>query len=147
MNFLLNLLIWLVSINIATRIATWLGRKICPVECPECGGRNERYAARCWRCWKPLWETRKGHLLRCRERALFYLDSGNYPVALASLLSDLAKHSETAIDRERAVTLWVGAYLDTPEKLRGYLDSGEYGLEDWERSNDRPLSQGLRKGL
>lgn len=41
--------------------------------------------------------TRQEHLAWCKRRALEYLDAGDYPQALASMVSDLNKHEETAV--------------------------------------------------
>ena len=39
--------------------------------------------------------TRQEHLDWCKQRALEYVDAGNYPEAVASMMSDLKKHPET----------------------------------------------------
>jgi hypothetical protein len=41
--------------------------------------------------------TREEHLVWCKARALEYLDRGDLVSAVASMQSDLGKHSETAI--------------------------------------------------
>lgn len=40
--------------------------------------------------------TRLEHLAWCKQRALEYLDRGDLPNALASMLSDMRKHPENA---------------------------------------------------
>lgn len=40
--------------------------------------------------------SRADHLEWCKKRAREYLDRGDAPQALASILSDIGKHSETA---------------------------------------------------
>ena len=40
--------------------------------------------------------TRQEHLDWCKKRALEYLDKGDVSNAIASMLSDLGKHEETA---------------------------------------------------
>jgi hypothetical protein len=40
--------------------------------------------------------SRAQHLAWCKERALHYLDRGDYSQAIASMGSDLTKHKETA---------------------------------------------------
>jgi hypothetical protein len=40
--------------------------------------------------------TRAEHIAWCKQRALEYVDRGDLNQALASMLSDLGKHSETA---------------------------------------------------
>ena len=42
------------------------------------------------------WGTREEHLAICKRRALEYLDAGDVHNAVASMLSDLSKHDETA---------------------------------------------------
>jgi hypothetical protein len=39
--------------------------------------------------------TREEHMNWCKERALAYVAEGDYGSAVASMLSDLAKHPET----------------------------------------------------
>jgi hypothetical protein len=39
--------------------------------------------------------TRAEHLAWCKQRAIEYVDRGDVPMALASMLSDLTKHEET----------------------------------------------------
>lgn len=40
---------------------------------------------------------RAEHLARCKQRALEYLDAGNLPDAVASMLSDMEKHPDTGV--------------------------------------------------
>lgn len=40
--------------------------------------------------------SRKEHLDECKQRAREYLDSGDAKNAVASMISDLSKHAETA---------------------------------------------------
>lgn len=42
--------------------------------------------------------TRQEHLERCKKRALEYLDHGDASSAVASMMSNLNTHPETAID-------------------------------------------------
>ena len=39
--------------------------------------------------------TRTEHLDWCKERALEYVEVGDFPQAMASMVSDLSKHEET----------------------------------------------------
>lgn len=39
--------------------------------------------------------TRSEHMKWCKQRALEYLDAGDTPQAIASMLSDLRKHPDT----------------------------------------------------
>jgi hypothetical protein len=39
--------------------------------------------------------TRTEHLEQCKQRARVYLNAGDLPNAVASMLSDLSKHPET----------------------------------------------------
>ena len=41
--------------------------------------------------------TREEHIEWCKERAREYLDKGDAPNAIASMISDLDKHTETKI--------------------------------------------------
>ena len=41
--------------------------------------------------------TRAEHLAFCKERALEYLNRGDVPNAVTSMMSDLNKHPETAL--------------------------------------------------
>lgn len=40
--------------------------------------------------------TREEHLAWCKQRAMEYVNLGEYDHAVASMLSDLSKHDETA---------------------------------------------------
>jgi hypothetical protein len=42
--------------------------------------------------------TRTEHLAWCKQRALEYLDKGDVSNAVASMMSDLQKHDETALE-------------------------------------------------
>jgi hypothetical protein len=53
--------------------------------------------------------TREEHLVRCKQRALGYVDRGDLHEAFTSMWSDLRKHPETAISNPY---LWMlGAQL------------------------------------
>lgn len=41
---------------------------------------------------------RQKHLAWCKERALEYVESGDLPNAMASMISDMRKRDDTAID-------------------------------------------------
>lgn len=40
-------------------------------------------------------KTRQEHLVWCKQRAMKYVDAGDYNSAVTSMLSDLGKHPET----------------------------------------------------
>ena len=60
--------------------------------------------------------TRAEHLKWAKDRALEYADKGDTGGAIASLMSDLGKHSETAPSRE------IVANLMTPLAMMGKFD-------------------------
>lgn len=43
--------------------------------------------------------TRKEHMEWCKKRALEYLDRGDVPNAITSMLSDLEKHDDTRLPK------------------------------------------------
>jgi hypothetical protein len=49
--------------------------------------------------------TRKEHLEWCRRRALEYLDQGDVPNAVTSMLSNLQKHPETKLSAESPLSM------------------------------------------
>ncbi len=68
--------------------------------------------------------TRAEHLGWAKQRALAYVDDGDITNALASLLSDLGKHPETAEHAGIALTggLLLGGQLGTPAKVREHIE-------------------------
>lgn len=68
--------------------------------------------------------TRAEHLQWCKERALKYLLLGQVNNALASMLSDLGKHSETkghaAI--EIGMQMKISGLLETEEATRKFIN-------------------------
>lgn len=72
---------------------------------------------------------RSEHLAWCKQRALEYLEPGPYfslDDAMASMASDLGKHTETA--HHVAMTcplmfqLRMSGKLDTPEQMRTFIE-------------------------
>ena len=70
--------------------------------------------------------TREEHLAWARERALEYVDRGDLPSAVASLISDLGKHEETRsfpldVLRESVEV----AQSQDPERVRRWIEAFE----------------------
>ena len=68
--------------------------------------------------------TRDEHLASARERALEYLEAGDLPSAIASVISDLGKHEETrslSLDRY-AEAVGAAAARDT-EAVRRWIEA------------------------
>ena len=70
--------------------------------------------------------TRAEHLAWCKERALEYADRGDAGGAMASLMSDLANHPETAPSCELIPGLMLPLTLmgkfDDPRELRKFIE-------------------------
>lgn len=66
--------------------------------------------------------TRVEHMAWCKERAIDYLDRGEITNAIASMVSDLGKHDETA--RSRAVAVMTLLAIDSRdrEQVRKWID-------------------------
>lgn len=68
--------------------------------------------------------TREAHVRWCIDRALEYVDRGEFDLALASMMSDLGKHPDTG----RHPGLLMGfilrmhGHLETPEQMREFLN-------------------------
>jgi hypothetical protein len=64
--------------------------------------------------------TREQHLEESKLRALAYLDKGDVTNAIASMLSDLARHPETAHAGEslQVYGLWVAMRQDAYDAVR-----------------------------
>lgn len=68
--------------------------------------------------------TREEHLAWCKRRALEYIDRGKVNEGLASMMSDMAKHPETAspaLDQMTIGLMMVGA-LRTPAQARKHIE-------------------------
>jgi hypothetical protein len=68
--------------------------------------------------------TRKEHLTWCKQRAHEYLDKGDVTNAVASMMSDLGKHPETAT-KVGSILDAIGlqaAALGDREAARRYID-------------------------
>jgi len=62
------------------------------------------------------------HLNWCKERAREYLDRGDPSNAISSMLSDMAKHPETAITDEESLES-IGFYsIGTMEEARKFIE-------------------------
>ncbi len=67
---------------------------------------------------------RAEHLAWAKQRALEYIDMGDTAGALASMMSDMGKHPETANHAANKLTgmLMLAGQLDTPEKVRVHIE-------------------------
>jgi len=61
--------------------------------------------------------NRQEHLEWCKERALEYVDINDLQQALASMMSDLSKHPETA-----KMGLTVAGKLNTAHEMREFIN-------------------------
>ena len=71
--------------------------------------------------------TRAEHLAWAKQRALEYVDRGELQHALDSIISDMRKHP-ALFDfawAEAALTQWMNGKLDTPAKMREFINSLE----------------------
>lgn len=76
--------------------------------------------------------SRAEHVAWCKQRALEYVERGDFAGALASMTSDLGKHSETADSVSTAglgVSLYMAAVFVHP-KISGHLNTKEK-MRDW----------------
>jgi len=68
--------------------------------------------------------TRAEHLAWCKERALEYANAGDLTSSMASMLSDLRKHTET--ENHPGEKLWVmmvlGGLLNTKEEVIKFIN-------------------------
>jgi hypothetical protein len=68
--------------------------------------------------------TRAEHLNWAKQRALEYVNDGDIANAIASLLSDLGKHPETAEHGAIGFTgmLMLGGHLNHPDEVRTLIE-------------------------
>ncbi len=70
--------------------------------------------------------TRAEHLQWCKTRALEYVNAGDIDQALASMLSDLGKHDETAPSLKScgplAMMMKMGGQLSTKDQMRKFIE-------------------------
>jgi len=70
--------------------------------------------------------TRQEHLQWCKNRALDYVNAGDLSDALASMLSDLGKHPETAPSAQSCgplgVMLMMSGKLSTQEEMKTFIE-------------------------
>jgi predicted YcjX-like family ATPase len=73
--------------------------------------------------------TRDEHLKWCKQRALEYLQPGQYfslDDAMASMASDLGKHEETRRDHQSTIGLMFSLHsagqLSTADKMREFIN-------------------------
>jgi hypothetical protein len=66
--------------------------------------------------------TRQEHLEWCKKRALEYLDKGDIPNAIASMMSDMQKHEETKFNNPMLNLLGLrAAQCGDREEARRYI--------------------------
>lgn len=68
--------------------------------------------------------SRAEHVAWCKRRALEYVERGELAEAMASMASDLEKHSETAghAASSLGMMLVMGGHLNTKEKMRKWIE-------------------------
>lgn len=68
--------------------------------------------------------TRQEHLEWCKQRALEYVDMNDLQQALASMISDLGKHQETANHTgiELMMGLVISGKLNTAHEVRKFIN-------------------------
>ena len=68
--------------------------------------------------------NRSEHLNWCKQRALEYVQSGDFSQAVASMLSDLGKHSETEghIGIELGSQMLFAGLLNTDSEVRKWVE-------------------------
>lgn len=68
--------------------------------------------------------TRAEHMTWCKTRALEYVDMGDLDQALASMLSDLRKHDETAshVAGPLMLKMVMGGQLRTAGEMRAFIN-------------------------
>jgi len=67
--------------------------------------------------------NRSEHLEWCKKRALEYCDRGDATYAIASMISDLKGHPETAghLGCSLGLVMAMGGQLNTPEAAREFI--------------------------
>jgi hypothetical protein len=66
--------------------------------------------------------TREEHLDRSKQRALVYLDKGELPNAVASLISDLGTHEETRVSMNALKPGLQAAVEKDPDAVRKWIE-------------------------
>ena len=68
--------------------------------------------------------SRKEHLQWCKDRAMEYLEKGNYAEAYTSFISDTSKHSETRNHPalELGTKMFFGGMLSSYGKLKYWIE-------------------------
>jgi len=68
--------------------------------------------------------TRSEHMAWAKERALAYVDAGDFTTALASLTSDVSKHPETADHGgiDLGYLLLMSGGLSTGPEMRAFIE-------------------------
>jgi len=60
-------------------------------------------------------KTRAVHLQRCKDRAMIYVNAGDYQTAILSMLSDLTKHTDT-VNSAKIGTMLARVELQNPTR-------------------------------
>ena len=68
--------------------------------------------------------TREEHLNWCKLRALGYVDNGDCSNAVASMMSDIGKHPETAnhVGIQLGMSLGMGGHMNSTEETRKWIE-------------------------
>ncbi len=67
--------------------------------------------------------TKKEHLIWCKKRALEYVEKGELQNAFNSMVSDLGKHSETAVWYDKVgMVLAIDECPDMPRGIREFIE-------------------------
>lgn len=70
--------------------------------------------------------TRAEHLQRAKDRAIAYVDVGDFEQAFASFTSDLAKHPELEgalkIQQDLGMRMYIGGFLNTAVEMRKWIE-------------------------
>jgi hypothetical protein len=69
-------------------------------------------------------QTRAQHLAWCKQRALEYIDAGDWKEAFTSMASDLGKHDETRghIGIQLGMMQLMGGMLSDRESMRRFIE-------------------------
>lgn len=72
---------------------------------------------------RQLTMNREEHLQWCKDRALEYVDANDLQNAMASMMSDIGKHRETADHAgiELGMGLMMLGNLDSPAEMRNWI--------------------------
>ena len=67
--------------------------------------------------------NRREHMKWCKDRALKYVDDGEFSQAIASMISDLGKHEDTAGSVSLGASLGMIALMENTDKsMREFIN-------------------------